>query len=243
MSDVARLGQRDPDGQHGQRPEEVALVDDVVAVHDPDSQDPRVGRHLAHDARDERPVAQGGAELADQRIRRDRRVPRVPDHLAWLVTGQLRVLACEADDLLDVVIDLDEAVAVVAGIGVVPARWVGHHIQEPLGADARVQDGDHRAAAVTVQEVAGQVAASRRIQENRDRCARVSAAEQVGVGAGGSGAAARVRGEPAAAAVGRAPGDGRADEQMLERDPVDVRLVYPVDVRLARLPGGNGRGA
>ena len=37
--------------------EEVAFVDDAVAVHDPYGQDPGIGRDLAHDARDERAVA------------------------------------------------------------------------------------------------------------------------------------------------------------------------------------------
>ena len=90
-------------------------------MHDSDGQDPGIGRHLAHDARDEGAVARVGGKLADQRVRRDRRVPWVPDHLSRLVAGRLRVLAFRADGFLDVVIDLDEAVAVVVRVGVVAA--------------------------------------------------------------------------------------------------------------------------
>ena len=97
-----------------------------------------------------------------------------------------------------------------------------------MGPDPRVQHGHHRASAVP-----GRQLALGRVEQDRDRGARVAAAEQVGIGAGRPGAAARVGGEAAAAPVGRAAGDGRADEQMLQRDLVDVGPLEPADVRLA----------
>ena len=47
---------------------QVALVDHAVAVHDPDGEDPGVGRDLAHDPGDEGAVTGRVVQLADQRI-------------------------------------------------------------------------------------------------------------------------------------------------------------------------------
>ena len=82
-----------------------------------------------------------------------------------------------------------------------------------------------------------------RLEQDGDRSARVAAAEQVGVGAGGPGAVvvgARPAADAAAPAVGRATGDGRTDQQVLKRDAVDGRLVQlPV---VFPGPGGRAQG-
>ena len=200
-----RLRSGDPVGQLMQGTQDIAFVDSAVAVHDPYGQDPGIGCDLAHDARDERAVAGVRGKLAQQRIGGDRRVPWMPDHLARLVAERLRGLVLRADGVLNVMIELDETVAVPVRVGVVAAANFGRHIQPRVGPDARVQDGDHRTPAVHAHAV-GRRPARWRIEQDGDRGTRVAAAEQVGVSAGGPGAVVVGARAPADAAPAARPG-------------------------------------
>ena len=133
---------------------------------------------------------------------------------------------------LDFVVDRDEA---ARGHGV-PAARIAATSSHSVGAHAGVQDGDHRAAAVTGRAF-GIPPARRRLDEDRDRVTRVAAAEQVRVGGARPAdvaAVARAPGDAAAPFGGRAPGDGRADKQMLQLDAINLRLVDD------QLPRGRG---
>ena len=204
-------------------------LQNVVAVHGPYGQDPGIGGDLAYDAGDERAVPQGPVELADQRVVRVRPVPGVLDHLARLVTARPGVLPLLADGILDLVIDRDEA----AGGRAVTAP--GHRrvaFQPRMGSDARIQDGDHRAPAVVTLAVPGRPARWR-VEEKRDRGSRIAAAELVGVGDGGPApvaAVVRASRQAAGTFTGRGAHDGRADQQVLERE-----LPNPLDQRLEQL--------
>src|SRR4029077_3947731 len=94
---VACLRPRDPPGQVPERADDVTLVEEVIAVHDPYRQDLSVRGNLAHDARDERGVTESRVELADQGVSRNRRVPFVPYYLPRPVAVVSRLLAFRTD--------------------------------------------------------------------------------------------------------------------------------------------------
>ena len=98
-----------------------------------------------------------------------------------------------------------------------------------MGAQAGVQYREHRAAAVLSRAFGGRLTRGR-VEQDRDRSAGVTTAVLVGIRAGGSAAT----GEPARSAAGRSPEDGRADQQMLQPDPLDRRRVQSCPRRRAQ---------